>query len=1410
MAIAVPELDFNLDAEMSTRRRSLLPSPLRLRPIATTPLPPRQSPTPPITPATAVLVSLQPADQFTPASGQLSIHEYRRNLSRPALDNGITSTPRRTLKRKPKAVNLNSYKTQFAMPPSPPPTPTASLFIPDCRSTSTFMLDQNLTSPEFNRSLTSTPFTCSEYGPSLTIGDASRRALGPYRGESTNNNHRRLPSLRDCLRYIPTRFISHSKSVSESALPVPPKTLRHRGVSFEILNPRQHSDSNMSSPGREHAVLVASNHSPLPRTPGVETPQSVKTPPLPPRSHRRSMSLGAVPRQTPSRALFEDLPTAHSSITSRTANQRRRIPSTSLNAVSPQVSTLDLSTLPRMHQPTSSATDDLPFLENRKENTDSNNPVMTLETKDAVPPQPTEIRTSTLTNQKTRRDNGSQLSRRLVKRRSIATSHIIPKETNRPVLPPVRPVLNTFVNQHQPNLHGARGRIDKPNVISAIINNRASLSPHCSIHDIGYSFDSTTSAPKFHENLHSDGITPTVDQADSEDRDILPQLPRLSADSSKTKKREHVKSKPIMVPSRTEPRISDRIQRMLGRKPKSIPNISLPISAPRLLSRSPGSTSDHFELSKTSSTGDHSHPGKNLLSHTPQLEGLQGADHLLRHELSILGLLSSQPTSIGLSESSDGVGHISASRTGPGGSQSSSSIGLSEYTASSTVLRSRRQLSSILPPETYDPNEPSPFFHANLGIHRPASKRDGVILDADADGGRDQIDLDDLEDDEKDWESVFDSQNFQSFSPRPIFHIESGSSLANFSSYGSLASKGPKGAIPQTSPRRRHVNSHRSNRSRWANLHHSQDFDPRISFSPQHTHSNSTPNEITHDNKLGDGIPALKASTNINPAPRAASHSLYRHPFPLDESHTNPFLSSPPPLAEKSKGKRANAGRETSGCISAIRSSKFNFQQDIIPNTTPSHAAASKLQSLTNSHHFPHDTSLGSSSWCTEASMSIIPSSSHPHSSPSPFHFHSRSANSTSRPSPLNIPLHNRSAMEAEAIPATDNTSSENLLPLSTPPRSHSREAFAQEDDDRKHEHRALALECDASKTRTGNNISRNSTRRASNGRFPPGSLYLSIISAYDRASVASTRHRRTSTSSTNLTTSDQLLPPPRSETRASSRGEGWFDAIQDHGPDDGRVSGSSGSRLLLSPSAASRPLTRTQRYSRDLRTQRPVKPDDVLRQRLERIETTSTFLSDCTLLGPETRTVSNTRTSQPVRQYAVSRGASSIFASIDADAATLTPTGDHEYWHLSTYGRHVFPEPPRLVPQPHRYNRQQRSHQFDQYYPYYLDQQSRSSTGRQASMTPNLRQGGNLILQRRLGRQLILLFTLALPLGWFVVAFIGFSSMSNCLIRWRSKGLIDQFNRREKHLARQLGVSYAVFSVILALVVLIVCLVST
>lgn len=134
--------DRHVDA-LTDSSHSLPLFPFSLPPSDTSPS--RHSPySPPVSPSPTVLVSLHMIEPSQTVSGSLSLHEYRKYLSGPQLDVSAPQTPRRTLKRKAKALNLNGTRSA-GVPPSPPPSPTTS-HPPNCPL-----------SPQFSQSLDLSP-----------------------------------------------------------------------------------------------------------------------------------------------------------------------------------------------------------------------------------------------------------------------------------------------------------------------------------------------------------------------------------------------------------------------------------------------------------------------------------------------------------------------------------------------------------------------------------------------------------------------------------------------------------------------------------------------------------------------------------------------------------------------------------------------------------------------------------------------------------------------------------------------------------------------------------------------------------------------------------------------------------------------------------------------------------------------------------------------------------------------------------------------------------------------------------------------------------------------------------------------------------------------------------------------------
>ncbi|KAF3899651.1 hypothetical protein GTR04_3143 [Trichophyton interdigitale] len=1424
-------------------RRSLVPAPLRIGSASTSPSQ-YQSPSPPISPAPTLLVSVQTHHHTRSMSGKLSLHEYRRKLSHPDAQDGTTTVPKRMLKRKPKTTNLNNRQAN-TIPLSPPATPpvSASPFSPSQPVSPILELEHLAFGSGYNNA-SNTATSCEVSPIDGTFLDFERATPQStlaqnhlYEAPAENKSqYRTLTTLRDSIRQIPTRFTAHTKSASESALP---RTLRHKGVSFEILTPRRHTGSSLSptsagtgSPGKSEMPT------PSPLDMDIEIPKPAKSPP--PRLRRRSASLGPERRCTPSRALFEDLPTAYSSITSGSSNKIRPAnPTAYSDEHLPQVPG---ETTAHHDQFMVSGVEPFSSQEIHTDHPDS-------EISEPTPEQPTVEEThaaSEAVDEAVHTYNPQKKSNKLVKRRLYDTNDL-----PSPGCPRLRPIISTFLNRRQPNLHGARGRIEKPKIINDIINRRTNSRPGSALDEIEDRVQATSALTPPQQGCshhhfstgHREVTTTHPLEASDESHEIVPQSNHddsptaRSSEFSFTDNKRLEEWKSFILTGTTDQVSSENLPKSMQRTSIFGPNFSRPMSsrsrhrkADHRAERRP-QTSDatsskiyHIDLPRLSTSS---------LPYNGDNQGPQGIPSILQRPLDQEFSLSGTERMAGADSYYEDLG--------PGSSQSSSSNRLSMHTSSSMALRTSQRPKSAALFEPKGKNKSfHPFFHAHLGSPRPNKKREqsistlakhkgkqsiSSVLDGDSD-----IELDEGGS-EKDWETVTESQMFGSRSRIPVPNLESGSSLANYSSAGTLANRSLMDISSQSNQGSSELRfpfrdrSPRFRRPSWLHTTRQRRF-PEISAPsfPRHLYSMS---EYPRDPEmLYSTAPPLMASTAQQPAPRAASYSQYHHPSPLRDTHPNPFQSTPPSLNEIHPSERhAKPGRDSkSGFVSAIRSSKLTFQDDNdnninninISNNNPFNAGHHGSGPIRSLRPLPARASMEASAWWTKPAFSSMKSQHSFHSAPfsstirgvrDATSLHSRNVSSSSHFHPYPQPQpqphyshphhHPTSSSATHEITATDLFDSKNPLPVTPSPASQTarrqtpslgpRASCTTEEDI---ELEPLTRVCHRS-TPARSRVSSLSSLVSgvtSTSRNTPGSLYLSIRAARDKArNYRHHRHNRTLTNNSTSTTGERLLSA-RPDTRASSRGEYRRDfnsnmGEHEHPAERERVS-SPRSIFAMSPPAmrSSRPPTRSQSASTARKLRSP-KPDDLLRERLDRIETASVVLSNHSPSLHESCVRSPWTTCQPAKQFTVN-GASSFFATIDEETGSVPDA------YCSTYGRHVFPEPPRLTPQPRR-----------QYQNQTVDA---LGSAEQAGVSG----GTNLSAQRRIGRQLIMIFSLLVPFGWFVVAYIGFEGkLADELIRWRSNGAITEFHVKDKYWASQLAVSYGVFTLIALLVVLTICL---
>lgn len=1072
-----------------------------------------------------------------------------------------------------------------------------------------------------------------------------------------------------------------------------------------------------------------------------------------PGSRRRSLSVGAETRQTPSRALYEDLPTAYSSITSRVANHHKGRFLTS----SPDLTPNKLWTQP-------SPLTDASQIQRESFNTGTLHRKRQLGTIDPFTPP---IVLPNPSNEFSKND-------------AITT-------------PP----------NVQSNLHTARGRIGKsrtpkkwardkfqgPAVNRMVMRNQKPffIEDGCLASSRALThlkFRSLTEERRMFWELCVQNNFMMMGEA------RFPAATKTRAKGIPLFKRRGLEAlKPLIVPQ-----LDDRVDTLHGTV-VSQPHFSRPIVSNRHPNEYGGSqdailkqqSAPHMLLDAGSGSD---HLPSYLQNNATKVSRSQTEDAvplgLPIHPTSFatINMVPSRKDSV----PSDGIG---ADDFGPGSSQASSSVHLSQYAGSSLALRSHRQRPSIVSLSSGGNTGANAFFQAKLRTNQSIDQmKPASIGNYTTHINRPSLYISNTEEhDCDDWETVAGSQQFTGASGNRLAHMESGSSLADYSSFGSLATRtlGSRSSLYHSRKRfsmgcSHSVRNNRLSQGRRAYAH-SPSRIPARNSSVQHPAGGSSMKRASRYGSLGDVVPALKASTSKHPAPRLGSSPPYHHPTPLDNSHPNPFQSTPPAISEKKRRvlqKSDKSGGSDTGLISSIRNSKLQFSNNN-HNTSTLHSedGGSKQQRMANSLKAREE----SSAWGTISSLNT----SRPHSPSYPIvipahHIEDKSSRfSNSQPQYNN----NKTLNTPTIAPGTDPGNSNDSLHLTTShvhTRPHSRFSI---NESLKAYHRRdnssiLAPSCA--------NSSENLIPRTSSVKYPPGSLYLSIRSARDR--VLKPRTRQTSVDNSVSSKRETLLSPHDSirPTSKISRQEGK----------NGRESRISRS-LLATPSALNTPMRTyssrsTFRNDRD----RPKKPDEILRERLSRIETTpisghycQPSLSEigytsrsCTSPLPERPSSTWNPNSTLSRQYTVRRGTASPFASIDEESAPAaipapTPT-PMPTWYESTNSRHAFSEPPRLV--------------------------SNSNLRHPHLSTP--REMGNLITQRRLGQQLILIFSLAAPLGWFLVFFIGFGGdFANFLMRWRSWGYVAEFHEKERAVARRMGVVYAVFTFVFALVLLVVLL---
>ncbi|KAK2757630.1 hypothetical protein FQN54_004599 [Arachnomyces sp. PD_36] len=297
---------------------------------------------------------------------------------------------------------------------------------------------------------------------------------------------------------------------------------------------------------------------------------------------------------------------------------------------------------------------------------------------------------------------------------------------------------------------------------------------------------------------------------------------------------------------------------------------------------------------------------------------------------------------------------------GPGGSQSSSSQHLSQPGSSFWDLRPRARL-----------NRNNPFFNRgnnNTSTTDPSLEHASEFIEyelSQMERGESGVDVDDgEEDDAADWETV--GAESQIFPSEPVSYIlgqeATGSSLANYSSYGSFMPESSTFASPGSQVNRRGITHsqrvHQESRSSRSAL-------------PSDRFPTIEEDVSINQNVLSPPAPALSATTRDEPDPLCLRGSRYQHPTPINEPHRNPFRSTPPEIPQgQNVVEDGTQGYPTSGTINDSEFSNHhnNTHEHEREGSQNRDQGVRESDDLVSSATAPRDiTSFSSSAWITEA-----------------------------------------------------------------------------------------------------------------------------------------------------------------------------------------------------------------------------------------------------------------------------------------------------------------------------------------------------------------------------------------------------------------------------------------------------------
>lgn len=1231
-------------------------------------------------------------------------------------------------------------------------------------------------------------------------------------------NETRQNAFRHRLKQIPVKIMSHHKSSSDSALFQRPDCsntkLRHKGVSFEILNPPKSPRFPVSS-------------KPLALQKGLPAPAPFFDPMssqffnqgTPAREIRReqqtTLEYGSQSgtereecRPISPRALFEDLPTAHSSITSRITNQRNNLflmsPHTDhsindLNMEVPLDMTADRSPVTR--PPNCSGLLTSYFGEGFTSDlvvSNECNPVLTSVENKAIDRPFQEIESTSIPLQDGIEDPRTTLADLVVRGASIGQlssyfsgkpsrsscqpqGEVTKRYTSKLIKPRPSGVKHFFqwkklrasgassllsnLTTRQLNPQTAHSRVKKR---SSSEDGRKRRGSKASIKTIT-NYRRSVSSPLerlsadiealVEENIVSVAACPQPGPFESRPESQLVRPRSISVYSENDEPPPELHNQALANGVRTnnsylvDPQLSTHLsceERRHGYQgnPISSLNFSKPIHP--LASHPTGVNTGMSPIPYSPGCSNlrpslDSHRANNILE---RLHGISSQTSP-RHGSDPTLIMCGDPGTI-QSSSISGIAENDFpgdeyEDMGPGSSQTTSSPRLSGLGTFSS-LRSRLKL-----PSTLSSRSKGSGLRTNICNMKSLSKENEGLADQMEFGSALESNTKlegsmwNEEEDAQTWQTVAESQQFRSDMRSDFSKVDTGSSLANFSSYGSLAN-----AETQPWSSLQLLGKHQDFPSYPSNpvTAHPGQRDPAH---PHRLHQRpTTGNDILppvyqyvgkpvgNVNHLSNPMPVLKASTEVCPAPLIVSTSQYQHPTPLSGPHVHPF-KTPPPVLDKWKSRLRKQ--------SIYQASRFG-PDPVNPSCKSDFFDFSCHQQPQYRHLHEHEqtpldaqchqnsvierlgpSATASSDWCTvssfqDMSMSVLNEDSssrvriqHKHNP-----FSSTKHNTTNNPTsilshpfkyfnshpkrPFSHKYPRMSMFATENLPANE-CNSQHSLPLTAAIRSSPRDYFASD-----------------------------------------GRKQGDVLQMPERAHLAAF-------SSTDQLILDPLLnsSPPRLRDRSSGDG---ITPTTCNGTGSSHKSQSliSETRLQHGQRPAIPKLRWPLTHGNDNETakSRVKSPsrEDLVRERIRQLnDPILATTSRQNRRDPPPRPVSE-RSTIPHRSHTVTSRLVNINEELE--------TGQ---WYCSENGRYAFSTPPRL------FRMSTKSRQRDNVVA------STSTTG--------------FALQRRVGREVIIGSTIMLPLGWLLLAYIAMvGQRANWLINWRSRGEVAQFHEKDIRFARQ------------------------